>query len=477
MRTILQQKHPEEHLGASGRQERAGQFAKGALITISARILTLILGIATSIVIARLLGPEGKGIYTLAALLPALIVTFANLGIGPATVYYVAQRRYPRQEILGNNIIFAVGIGAVGVLGGLIVALFFHQGVFPGVAQGYLLLALALIPVTLLFAYLQSILLGVQRLKEFNLIAILHAFLFLAFIVIALWILKAGITGALLAAVVAWFLTDVVLLLWARKVAGGISFNLNPTYLRKASTYGVQVHLGNILGFLNYRIDMFLVNGFLNPAAVGFYSIGVGLVEKLWLVSHAASTVLFPRVAAESDEQRRKEFTPIIARTVLWVTALGALAIFFLSRWIVESLYSVVFLPAVEPLQILLLGIVALSVGRVLANDIAGRGRVMLNNYAGSAIVATNVVLNIWWIPRYGIAGAAWASTVSYGLGLVMMLFLYCRLSDNPWTKVLFPQRGDWPLYRRTGVALGQWVKARGKGLCFVKSRMKGRRV
>ena len=436
-------------------------FSQATSITVIARILSLLLGIATSIILARLLGPEGKGIYTLAALLPALIVTFANLGIGPATVYYVAQGRYPRQEILGNNIIFAVGIGAVGVLGGLIVALFFHQGVFPGVAQGYLLLALALIPVNLFFAYLLNILLGAQRFKEYNLLAILHAILFLAFIVIALWILKTGIIGALLAAVVAWFLTNVVLLLWARKAAGGISFRLNRDYLKKASVYGIQAHLGNILGFLNYRIDMFLVNGFLNPAAVGFYSIGVGLVEKLWLVSHAASTVLFPRVAAESDEQRRKEFTPIIARTVLWVTALGALAIFFLSRWIVESLYSVVFLPAVEPLQILLLGIVALSVGRVLANDIAGRGRVMLNNYAGSAIVATNVVLNIWWIPRYGIAGAAWASTVSYGLGLVMMLFLYCRLSDNPWTKVLFPQPGDWALYRRTGLAFGQWVKAK----------------
>ena len=436
-----------------------GQFARGTAITFVARVLSLILGIATSIILARLLGPEGKGTYTLATLLPALIVTFANFGIGPATVYHVAQRRYPRREILGNNIVFALGIGMIGVLAGLVVAFFFQESIFPGVAQGYLLLALALIPVNLFFAYLQNILLGAQRFKEINLITILHTLLFLAFIVIALWILKAGIPGALLAAVLAWFLTNVVLLFWTWKVADGISFKLNPAYLRKAFVYGIQAHLGNILGFLNYRIDIFLVNGFLNPAAVGFYSIGVGLVEKLWLISQAASTVLFPRVAAETDEQRRKDFTPIVSRTVLWGTSLGALVIFFLSRWIVEFLYSTAFLPAVQPLQILLPGIVALSVSRVLANDIAGRGRPILNTYVSLGTLATNIILNLIWIPRYEIAGAAWASTVSYSVTLLARLFLYCRLSGNSWTKVLLPQRSDWALYRRTGLALGQWAK------------------
>jgi len=100
-------------------------------------------------------------------------------------------------------------------------------------------------------------------------------------------------------------------------------------------------------------------------------------------------------------------------------------------------LYSSAFLPAVRPLQILLPGIVALSVGRVLANDVAGRGRVMLNNYAGLVTVATNVILNILWIPKYGIAGAALASTGSYTLAFFTQLFLYARLSGNHWTMVL----------------------------------------
>ena len=438
-----------------------GTFVKNTSLTLLARILVFPLNTAVSIILARLLGPEGKGIYTLATLLPMLIVTFANLGIGPATVYYVAQRRYPRQKILGNNIMFALVIGTLGVLGGLIVTLFFRQSIFPGVVQTYLLIALALIPGNLLFTYLQHILLGAQRFKEYNLVTIFRALFFLAFIVIGLWGLRAGVGGAIVAGALAWLLTDVILFVWAKRIAGGISFKLNLAYLKRASIYGLQAHLGNILAFLNYRIDMFLVNGFLNPAEVGFYSIGVSLAEKLWLISQTASIVLFPRAAGETDEQRRKEFTPLVARTVLWGTALGALALALVSHWIVLLLYSEAFLPSVRPLQILLVGIVALSVARVLASDIAGRGRPILNTYVSVAALGTNVILNLIWIPRYGITGAAWASTVSYSLTLVTRLYLYCRLSGNPWTKVLLPQRGDWVLYWRMGLALGQWVKAK----------------
>ena len=197
------------------------------------------------------------------------------------------------------------------------------------------------------------------------------------------------------------------------------------------------------------------------PSAVGLYAVGVGLVEKLWMVSYAASTVLFPRVAAESEEHRRKEFTPLVARTVLWITALASLVLALLSRWIVLLLYSEAFLPAAGALQALLAGIVALSAGRVLSNDIAGRGFPGLNIYTGLAAVATNIVLNLLWIPRYGIVRAAWASTVSYTVSFLGALFFYCRLSGNRWTRVVFPQPGDWVLYCKTGKDLGQWVLAK----------------
>lgn len=436
----------------------SGKFVRGTTVTFTTGVINLLIGVGTSVILARVLGPEGRGIYALAMLLPSLIMTFGNLGIGPATTYYVARGEFRWQEILGNNVLLSVGVGAGGTLAGLVVALLFGKTIFPGLPPGYLLLALVLVPLEVFFSYVNSILLGAQRIKEFNYVQIAQSALFLGFIALALLGVRAGVTGAILAGLFTWLFADALVFRLAKTVAGGVELKSNAFYIKRATTYGVQAHLSNILGFLNYRVDMFLVNGFLGPAAVGLFAVGVGLVEKLWMISQAASIVLLPRVAAETEEQRRTEFTLLVARTVLWTTALGALVLAILSRWIVLLLYSEAYLPAVGALQALLAGVVTLSAGKVLANDIAGRGFPRLNIYTGLAAVATNVALNLLWIPRYGIVGAAWASTVSYTVSSLGALFFYCRLSGNPWTKAVFPQRGDWELYWKTGKALWQWV-------------------
>jgi len=203
---------------------------------------------------------------------------------------------------------------------------------------------------------------------------------------------------------------------------------------------------------------MLLINVFMNPLAVGYYSISVAITEKLWLVSQSASTVLFPKVSSEKDEKMLKEFTPIVSRNVLLITALGAILIFFLSRWIVILLFSEAYLPAVQPLQILLVGTVAVSGSRVLGNDIAGRGRPILNTYLNTLTVVVNLCLDILWIPKFGIAGAAWATTISYSVALIGSLLVYSKISGNSITKIIFIQKSDIALYRNIFSALAKRV-------------------
>jgi len=195
-----------------------GKFVRGTTVTFTSGVLTLLLGLGTSVILARVLGPEGKGSYTLAMLLPSLIVTFGNLGIGPATVYYVARGEFRREEILGNNILLSAGIGGIGVLAGLVVVLFFRETVFPGVAPGYLLLALLLVPVQVFSSYVRYVLLGAQRIKEFNYVQIAQSALFLGFVALALLGLRAGITGAIVAALFSWLVADLLVFRFALRV-------------------------------------------------------------------------------------------------------------------------------------------------------------------------------------------------------------------------------------------------------------------
>ncbi|MEM2001615.1 MAG: oligosaccharide flippase family protein, partial [Candidatus Methanomethylicaceae archaeon] len=128
------------------------------MITFLTATLNLVLGISVSVIIARVLGPEGKGIYTVATLFSYLIVTFGSLGLPSSATFYVAKQSYVRQEILGSTVLTGLLTGALGMITGLILVILMGQHIFPGISQKYLVLALLIIPGNMLLIHLQYIL-------------------------------------------------------------------------------------------------------------------------------------------------------------------------------------------------------------------------------------------------------------------------------------------------------------------------------
>ena len=102
-----------------------GTFTKNTLITFVTRLLTSIFGVGVIIIVARTLGPERQGIYSLAILLPTLLLMFVSFGINAASAFYLGKRKYPPKEIFGNNIILTILISSLAILAGLIVIFFF----------------------------------------------------------------------------------------------------------------------------------------------------------------------------------------------------------------------------------------------------------------------------------------------------------------------------------------------------------------
>ncbi len=417
---------------------KLGKMGNNIFATLGSQIFAGLFQLGIVVLIARIYGPEVNGRYAIALLLPGLLATTLNLGIAPANVYYLGAGFYSARAVFLTNIRFALILSVSGMCLGATLISYKGEEFFPGISQFMLFLALLVFPFSLAQGFILSIFQGLQRFKEYNIALISYPILvFISVIVLII----AGIEDfsyLIIANIFGIFVSLILSLTMLRKhLNKSDSDKLYP--IKTALNYGYKAHLSNILAFLNYKADIFLVNLFITPTAAGVYVISVQISERLWLLSQAVSTVALPHLSQlRGNEEARTTLTPLLARLTLTVTFVAASMLAIIAYPLVLFLFGDEFKHSIIPLLTLLPGIVAGSASRILSNDIAARGRPELNMYMSIFTVSINIIGNIILIPLHGLFGAALATSLAYSLNFAIRLFFYWRLTNVTPNKVLF---------------------------------------
>jgi O-antigen/teichoic acid export membrane protein len=367
-----------------------------------------------------------------------MLITFANLGVGPANVYFVSRKDYELEQVIKGTLLLGMFLSVAAIIIGVLVVLVGGNSLFHGVSFKLLLSGLLIVPVSLLFSFMAAILQGLQDFRRFNLMYLLPQTLTLALATCGLYFMNGGVQVLIWCHIISYS-SSLALGLWFFRHALALrTANINRQYLKSCLRYGWKAHLSNIFTFFNYRIDMFLLNAFLSPIAVGIYAVAVQIAERMWILSQAVSTVLFPSISElKNQELIRQQLTPLLSRWVLLLTTIASLVVGLTSRWIVVTLFGPSFREASTALQVLLPGIVTAATSRVVANDIAGRGRPEINTYIAAVALLVNIVSNVILIPKMGVIGAALSTTFSYTLHALMTMTAYSTISGVKWHKIL----------------------------------------
>lgn len=431
------------HEGNGRRHPSLARSSSGVLLT---NLLAAVALLGTAVLTARVFGPTGRGEYTLATLFVTLVVTLGSIGLGAAAAYHAARGTWPRAVAFGNPTTLSLLLGWALAIG-CVCVIWVGDVTFRSVPKADLALASLAIPFVLTVLIIQSVYQGFRSFREFNLITMAQAAVPLPLIGIAI-LLGGEVRAAIVAMVVASALLLVGVVAYVRR-STALAWRLKRPYVRALASYGIRAHPANVLAILGYRLDVFLVAGFEGAAAVGLYSAGVVIAEGLWMPSQAVSTALFPTIANERTESARRSITPLVARNTLWLTAILAGILVLVAAPVVDLLYSARFGASAAVVRILAPGIVLFAAARVLGNDIAARGRPLVNSVVAAISVACNIALNVVLIPRYGINGAAWASTASYSVLFVATAAVYRRLTQVPLRVLVVPSREDGARYVR----------------------------
>ncbi len=404
---------------------RSSKFTRNVTSTFGTQLLALLLATLNAAVIARILGPSGKGILALTVLVPNVFALFLSGGISVANVYYTGQKRFDLPTLSANATAFTVMATA---LGAVIAALLYASGLMakllPGVPLNLLALSMLGLPFSLLNNYFVSLLQGRQLITRINLVSLLQRASTVALSLLLVAVLGWGLTGAVLAVLASSVVSVAVLGAMLRRLGARFWPRWNRLVIKTTLKFGLRGYVANVLQFFNYRLDLFLVNYFLGPSSTGIYTVAVAMAEMLWYLPNAVGFVIFPKAANTSAEAMNR-FTPRVFRLTLAVTAAGALALAIIGKPFIEIVYSPAFASAYGPMLALLPGVVLLGGGKVLTNEIAGRGFPQYNSIASGASLVLTVGLDLLLIPRLGVLGAAIASSIAYVAIFILALVFY----------------------------------------------------
>ncbi|MCD4680724.1 MAG: flippase [Bacteroidales bacterium] len=414
-------------------------FFDDILSVMSSNIFALILGLLTGIVISRVLGPEGRGLYTSVYVVPIIVISFVTFGIRRSAIFHIGRKLFDEEDIVSTIYSLLLITSSIGIIVSGIVYYFINNSDF---TYPIIILSLLTIPVRLAVGYSRGIFLGKERFRYANQLKWMPVFLNLIFVAAFVWWAGFSVMGVILSIFVAYFIVAIyALVMINRSIHIRLAFIklIAKSMLKLGAVYAIAL----LVMQLNYRIDILVLQRLSSFSEVGYYSLGVSIAERLWQIPFAMGIVIMSRSANVENEDELNSDVARMLRISFLIAIIAAIVLYIITPYLIPLLYGKRFIPSAEIVQMILPGILMFIIFRILNSRVAGMGKPQFAIYVFLPALVVNVFLNYIWIPKYGGIGAAMATNVSYILGTITFLIIFSRLTKMSIIEIVGYKKED----------------------------------
>ena len=407
------------------------------LHTLAAQALSTLAVIALGVVLARVLGPTGRGLIAYAWLVLGLVSVYAD-GPAAAVVAQYATDKVRRTDV-HQALLWSLPVLVIPATCGFAVAAFTVPG------QGPLFAVACALPFAIYAQCVKGFFLAESRIRTANFVD-LTAVACSAVIGSAVVLLGGGVVGALIAWVGAYIVSALYGALSIGRgaaLASATTHSARGVLAREQLVFGGKSGLVYAVGYLNLRMGLFVVAGLLGPTSLGVFTIAVSVSELLWKISNALAWSAFGRIAGE-DEVNVRALVGRLTRTIVLVESVFAVVLFAFGPWLVVHVYGTAFAGAGLPLRIMVLGAAAYAVEPVLGYFMLVRCKkpiLVLGIQLASAALCAAIALAA--IPIYGLAGVAAATATTYAGVVVVKAIIVARTLRLPLVALVVPRFDD----------------------------------
>lgn len=406
------------------------------------RILFLGAQLLFNTLFIRLLGPHGNGQIALLTTNAALLVLIVGQGMDAALVYDIARQRQTRASRMRY-------LYSLFLMQALIICLFsllFHY--FTGYSYfGFATSWSMVYAVTLLLNnYGVALWNGEKRFRVvYEVLILIYACAFLLLGV--MYLLGKQLSEiTLLKFYVGMNISSGLWLVgkYLYSFRRDLRFSLIPVsvFEKEWLRFGQLVFWANLFQYMAYRMDIWMVAAFLNKNQLGVYALAEKIIQTLWMIPSSLATVIFAYADRTEDPSWFAQFQTLL-RIVVGCFVIADALLLLSGHYLITRFLGEAFQDAVIPLWILLPGASLFVLNIMLAAYFAACNKLQLNLVNSALCCIVIVLCDLWWIPKNGITGAAWASSLGYGISGMCACVLFLRMHRMSWQSLLRGQPGE----------------------------------
>ncbi|PNE24470.1 polysaccharide biosynthesis protein [Tannerella sp. oral taxon 808] len=392
---------------------------KKILATVGTRYVIAALNLVLMLINSRVLGRHGMGLAGVVYASANVAVMFASVLCGNTIVYFMRTKRL--SVVVSAAYVWA--LAGSGLACGVMAAV----GMLPA-GYGWAVFGLAVL-LSLVNVHLR-VLLGWDRIRAFNAVFLLQgAGLFVVLLglyYIAGWRDVAGyVWGLYLTNLASWAVSLAVMM---RSVTHPLRYAIDARAwlrdVREMFAYGLWSSVDNLAENLSARLNYFFLQRFGGYGSVGLLDVGTRVSESLWHISHGVSFIAYGEITRATDAERQRRLTLRLLPPTMGALTVAMGVVLCIPEWVyTEWLFTPEFTGIRSVIAGLSVGIVAFGGNRILSHYFIGTGRVRVSaacSCVGLALLCASAAV---MVPRWGVVGAAGASSVAYvGMFLFSMV-------------------------------------------------------
>jgi O-antigen/teichoic acid export membrane protein len=431
------------------------RIVRDSSVLLVASYASMGLSVVTSVILARMLGPDGYGLVVLAMTVVSTVTQFMDIRTGEGLIKFVgsALARDERDEALT---FFTVGLTADFLL---MLATFALAAVAAPIAtqvypESESLRALVVIYIfTIPFSTLQGSFSSMLNVfKRFNLLAAAQISLGLIQLAVLTALVARGAAAVMWGYVIVSAVSFVVyaalgVVLLARNVGLGRVPLRGGAYRaawRQFLPFAFQTSVTQSIKALAVNADMLILGALRPPAQVAYYRIATSAASLITMPTSPASTVLYPEMTEAFARDQIDRVRRLVGRYMIATLGIAsAFVVFyvFTAEWLVRLLYAGDYADAADFIARLIVivgvGVAVESVFRWVRPATLARGKPGLTTFYSTAAIVFRVAVLVVLIYTSGALGAALAYDLTVVFTIALIVFY------------VLPRLGVWQPFRK----------------------------